>query len=291
MTTRRNFITQAGVLSAAALLAPQFLQAAKPTKKIGIQLYSMRELLPKDVKNVIKRIGQIGYREVETYGFSKETGYWGLTPKQFKSLLTSHGLSTPSGHYGLDSIFSDNNYEDLKTFTGVAQTLGQKYITVPYLNEKVRKSPDDFKQIAERLNKAAEIVKSSGLKLAYHNHDFEYLNIGGTTLFDTILQETDPKLVDLELDLYWVVRAGEDPISYLNKYPGRITMVHVKDMDIKDIKLNTEVGNGSISYPRIIEKCKKMGVKHFIMEQENFAIDPYASITKSYKYMKDVLHL
>lgn len=288
MTTRRDFITQAGVLSATTILAPQLLTASEPTKKIGLQLYSMRELLPNDVKNVIKKIAQIGYKEVETFGFSKQTGYWGLSVKQFKSLLSSHGLTTPSGHYGMDTLFAENNYEDLKTYIGVAQTLGQKYITVPYLNNEVRNSSDDFKRIAEKLNKAGEIVKASGLKLAYHNHDFEFLKTGDTSLFAVLLQETDPKLIEFELDLYWVIRTGEDPITLINKFPGRFTIVHVKDMDIKNNTLNTEVGSGSIAYAGIIKKCKQTAVKHFIIEQENFAIDPFESITKSYKYLKNV---
>ena len=289
MTTRRDFLTQAGFLSAAALLAPALVKAAAGNHVVGLQLYTLRDQLPKDVKGVIAKVAQAGYKEVETFGYSKKGGHWGLSTKEFKSLLSSHGLTTPSGHYGMDQLLGEDKWDDVKDYIETAKILGQEYVTCPYVNEKFRKTPDDFKRIAEKLNKAAELCKKSGLKLAYHNHNFEFEPVNGTMLYNVLLKETNPALVHFEMDLYWVVRAGQDPVKWMRENPHRITMVHVKDMDKAEPNLNTEVGKGSIDFKRIVAEAKKIGVKHYIMEQENFKIDPYTSITESCKYMKNTL--
>ncbi|MBS7563256.1 sugar phosphate isomerase/epimerase [Mucilaginibacter sp. Bleaf8] len=290
MTTRRKFLVQAGMLSATAVLAPKLL-SAKGTKGVGLQLFTLREQLPKDVKSVIAKVAGAGYREVETFGYSKDHGFWGLKPKEFKALLGSNGLTTPSGHYAFDSILAGNNWDEVKLHIEVANTVGQRYYTIPYINDRFRKSADDLKKVSENVNKVAELCKQAGLKTAYHNHNFEFMPVDGVTLYDVLLKEADPKLVQFELDLYWVVRAGKDPVALFNEHPGRFAMVHVKDMDKENHDLNTEVGNGSIDYQTIVAKAKQAGVQHFIMEQENFKIDPYTSITKSCSYMKNVLHV
>jgi sugar phosphate isomerase/epimerase len=291
VTTRRTFLTQTGLLSAAAFLAPSLL-SAKDNERIGLQLYTLRDELPKDVKGVIAKVAAAGYREVETFGYSKENGYWGLKPEAFKALLTSHGLTTPSGHYGMDLLFGEDKWDEVKMNIEVAKALGQTYLTIPYVNEKFRRTADDLKRLVEKVNKTAEMCKQAGLKTGYHNHDFEFKPVDGVTLFDVMMKEGDPKLLHFELDLYWVVRAGKDPITLFKEHPGRIVMVHVKDMDKTRHDLNTEVGSGSINYRAIIKTAKQAGVQHYIMEQENFIdIDPYTSITKSFGYMKNVLHV
>ncbi|WP_158826156.1 sugar phosphate isomerase/epimerase family protein [Mucilaginibacter lacusdianchii] len=291
MTTRRTFLTQAGMLSAAALLAPNIL-SAKGASKTGLQLFTLREQLPKDVKGTIAKVAAAGYGEVETFGYSKDNGYWGLKLPEFNALLTSHGLTTPSGHYGMDSVLADDKYDQVKLGIEAANALGQTYFTIPYVDQRFRKTADDLKRLAEKINKTAEVCKEAGLKTAYHNHNFEFETVDGTTFYDVLLKEGDPKLLNFELDLYWVVRAGKDPVTLFNQHPGRFAMVHVKDMNKTKRELNTEVGTGSIDYKTIVAKAKQSGVQHFIMEQENFTnIDPYVSIGKSLNYMKNVLHV
>jgi len=157
---------------------------------------------------------------------------------------------------------------------------------VPYLGDKLRATADDFKLVADKLNKAGEIGKAAGLKLGYHNHDFEFKPVGGVVLYDVLLKETDPALVDFELDLYWAVRAGLDPIKLIEAHPRRFTMWHIKDMDKAQPEHNTEVGAGSIDFKKIFQHAKTSGLKHIFMEQEYFAIDAYQSITQSAAYMK-----
>jgi len=284
MTNRRTFLTQAGVIGTTLTLAPQLL-SAKTKAVAGLQLYTLRNQLPKDVKGVIARVAKAGYKEVEVFGYSKDKGFWGLTPVEFKQLLTQHGLTSPSGHYGMDELLGEGKFDELDTAIEAAKILGHKYVTMPYVNIKFRKTAADLKNIAAKLNLAAERVKRAGLKMAYHNHDFELIPVEGVTLYEVLLSETNPALVDFEMDLYWVVRAGQDPVKWFEKYPGRFTMVHVKDMDKQDPKLNTEVGTGSVNFKQIFAKAKLAGIKHYIVEQENFKIDPYVSISQSNKYL------
>ncbi|WP_374951949.1 sugar phosphate isomerase/epimerase family protein [Mucilaginibacter sp.] len=291
MTNRRTFLAQAGLLSAGAMLAPELL-SAKSVNGIGIQLYSLRDQLPKDPKGVIARIAKAGYKEVETFGYSKDGGFWGLSAKEFSAVLKANGLKTPSGHYGLDEFFGTGKMDVFNSYIESALVTGQTYIIVPSLNHDFIKTKADFMTIAGKLNNAAEVLKKHGLKLGYHNHNFEWKETEGTTFYDTILNHTDPKLVNMEMDIYWVVRAGKNPVEIFKKHPGRFTFVHVKDMDKKNNELNTEIGTGGIDFKTILGQAKLAGIKHFIVEQENFTnIDPYKSIAQSSAYLKNKLYI
>jgi sugar phosphate isomerase/epimerase len=290
MSNRRTFLTQAGILSAGMALAPQLL-SAKPTGRIGLQLYSLRNYLPKDVKGVIEKVAKAGYKEVETYGYSKQGGFWGLNAKEFSALLKANGLTSSGGHYGLDEFFKTGNTETFDSYIEAALATGQTYIVIPSLDHSLIKTVEDFKSIAGKMNAAAAVCKKHGLKLGYHNHNFEWEKVGGTTFYDTILNETDPKLVSMEMDLYWVVRAAHNPIEIFKNHPGRFAMVHIKDMAKTQHDLNTEIGTGAIDFKTILGQAKLAGIKHYIVEQENFSIDPYKSLTQSSTYLKNTLHI
>jgi sugar phosphate isomerase/epimerase len=288
MNSRRKFITQAGIAAAAGLVLPSFA-CVKTSKAVGLQLYSLRELLPQDPRGVIAKVAAAGYKEVETYGYSPAGGFWGLDPKAFKNLLIENGLTAPSGHYGIDKYIQDGNEEELKSFIAAASAIGSEYLTVPYLGDALRQNADDYKKVAAKLNQAGALCKASGLKIAYHNHDFELKSWGDTTGLEIMLKETDPKLVDFEMDIYWVVRSGKDPVQLFDAYPGRFTMWHIKDMDKANNEKNIEVGSGGIDFKTIFKSAKKAGLKHAIMEQENFDMEPYASIKQSQTYIKNEL--
>ena len=289
MTHRRDFLKHMGLLSLAACTSPQLLTASASPVKIGLQLYSLRETIGQDVKQTLARVAQAGYQEVETYGYSPEKHFWGLTPPEFKAALAAQGLSTSSGHYDLGGFMSGEDEQQLQTAIAAAKGCGQTYVIVPYLDEKQRTSVADFHTVATRLNKAGAQCQAAGLKLGYHNHDFEFKPIDGTTLYDVLLKETDPKLVDFEMDIYWVVRAGQDPINLMQAHPGRFPLWHVKDMDKAKPELNTEVGAGSIDFRKIFAQAGTAGLQHIFMEQENFGMDAYQSIAQSAAYMKNTL--
>jgi sugar phosphate isomerase/epimerase len=284
MNSRRNFIKQTGIAAAATLILPSFTYAK--SKVLGLQLYTLREELPKDVRGVMAKVAQAGYKEVETYGYSVEAKYWGLSPMAFKNVLIENGLKAPSGHFGMDKFIKDGTDSELKSYIEAANTLGSAYVTVPYLGDELRRSADDYKKVAARLNEAGKICKAAGLKLAYHNHDFEFTPWDDTTGYELMLKETDPNLVDFEMDIYWVIRSGKDPVKLFQEHPGRFTMWHIKDMDKADNKLNTEVGSGSIDFAALYKNAKLAGLKHSIMEQENFSKDPFVSIKQSYDHIK-----
>lgn len=285
MISRRIFVQQAGLITAGILIKPSIL-LSKPHQKVGLQLYSLRNLISKDVRGTIKKVADIGFLEVETYGYSTGNGFWGLTIKEFKNLLKSHNLKSPSGHYDFDPYLREGEVDSLKVNIETANRIGQKYLTVPFLNPLLRTNLDSYKTLAEKLNRAAILTKEAGLQLVYHNHDFEFMDFNGTSGYDILLQETDPSEIKFELDIYWTVRAGKDPIALFEQNPGRFSMWHVKDMDKLD-KSFTEVGAGSIDYKEIFTKAKLSGMKHYFVEQDIIKIDPYVSISQSFQHIKN----
>lgn len=294
MTTRRKFLTQAGLISAGVMMAPELLSAKPANNVVGLQLYSLRDQLPKDVKGWIAKVAAAGYKNVEPFGYSKQHGFLGLTAKEFSALLKQNGLKTASGHFGMDEYFVQGKTTDLESYIEAANITGMTYIIVPSINGEVLKSADQFKMVADKMNKAAELCKKSGLKLGYHNHNFEWKPVDGTTFYDVLLKNTDPALVHMEMDIFWVVRSGQNPVELFKRHPGRYALCHIKDRDKTNTNLNTEIGKGSIDYKAILTPAniKTAGLKHFIVEQENYIdIDPYASIKQSCDYCKNVLHV
>lgn len=290
MTPRRTFLKQSGLLmTGIALLPSMAFEHYKNSKKVGLQLYSLREHLDLGLPKIIEKVSKIGYRELEPFGY-RDGKYFGLTPAEFKKILDDNGMTSPSGHYDSNAYLEKSGtVDDFKPLIEVAKTMGHSHIIVPWMNESLRTSIDDYKRATEKLNEAAVLCKSAGLKLGYHNHDFEFKDYNGQNGLDIMLTGTDKSWVDFELDLYWVVRAGQDPVALFNKYPGRFTYWHVKDMDKTDHSKNTEIGSGTIDFKTIFANGKKAGIKHFILEQENFEMDPFESLTKSIDYIQNDL--
>jgi sugar phosphate isomerase/epimerase len=294
MNNRREFIKQTGLFALASTVLPSFAcSAMKPfvaNKNVGLQLYSLRSILPKDVKGVIEKVAQAGYTEVETYGYSAKNGFWGLSPKDFDGLLKNNNIKAVSGHYGLDGFLAGGSADDLKSCIEATKITGGSYVTVPYLGESLRKTADSYKKVAQKLNEAAKLCKANGLNFAYHNHAFEFTKFENTSGYEILLNETDNNLVDFELDLYWAVRSGNDPLSLFKKHPGRFKMWHVKDMDKANKELNAEVGTGSIDFKPIFAQAKLAGVKHYFVEHEtNYKPDELGSVKASFEYLKSNL--
>ena len=283
MISRRNFIVTTGLATTAVLASPSFAFSMNK-KEIGLQLYTLREELPKDVKGTLEKVAQAGYTNVETYGFSTKDQFWGLTPKELKKILDDNGLKAVSGHYNLGSFLYDGNTEELIASIEAAKILKSEFLTVPWVDEPFRRNIADYKKIAARVNEAAKMCKSAGLKLAYHNHDFEFQKHDGVTGYEILLKETDKDLVFFELDLYWVIHSGNDPLKLFRENPSRFKMWHVKDKDKDKINndLNTEIGSGTIDFKPIFKEAKQSGMVHFFVEQENnFATSSFESIKTS----------
>jgi sugar phosphate isomerase/epimerase len=277
---RRTFIESsvaATIVSAASHPLWAKTAAAAPAhhiQPIGLQLYTVRDLMKKDFDGTIAGVAKIGYKEVEF------AGYDGKTPKEVRAVIDHNGLTAPSAHIPMAQI-ENKMPETLEA----ANIVGHKYIVCPWFEVKDR-TPDGYKKAAETFSKAGEACQKAGIQFAYHNHGFEFEKtegLGGKLPLDYLLTETDPKLVKVELDLCWITVAGQDPVAYFNKYPGRFPLVHVKDWSKEgtapkgyDVAVGhpvaeghiANVGQGSIDFKRIFAQAEKAGIKHYFVEND-----------------------
>lgn len=291
--TRRTFIEQSGILGTATLLPLSTLSAMDtPTYKMGLQLFSIHQDMVKDPKGTLVAVKEMGYEDFEIYGFDAEqVSYYGIEAKRFKQVLDDLGLTATSGHYGFSDYFTQSdeamNYFVDQCIKG-AQALQTPYITWPWLAPELR-TIDNFKLLAEKLNIIGEQINAAGLGFAYHNHGFEFdvKDTNGETGYDIILRDTDPSVVKLQMDMYWVMHsASVSPKELIAQQPGRYVMWHIKDMD-KVTRDYTEMGNGSIDYVEILPDPVESGLEYYYIEQGgNFTHSPMKSAATSAAYFK-----
>jgi sugar phosphate isomerase/epimerase len=275
MTTRRQFIATMGaglgLMSARRSLIACASLPAESLQAIGIQLYTVRSLMKDDFEGTLAKIAGIGYREVEF------AGYFNRTPEQVRAVLASNKLTSPSTHIGWPK-----DDEAWKQTVDQAKEIGHEWVTIAYLDAAMRKTPDDWKRIADRFNQLGTMAQRSGLRFAYHNHDFELAPFGETNGLETLLTGTDPKAVDFEMDIYWVVKGGGDPIDYLTRFPNRFAMFHAKDATAAPERKMVDVGAGTIDFGKIFAKAKP---KHVFVEHDNPTI-PLQSAQASYQSLR-----
>jgi len=285
MTNRRTFIKRSGFVAAGLLLGND-LCAGGRKQSVGLQMYTLREVINAgNVAEVMSKVAGIGFKELEVFGYTGRDKFWGKEPKAFKALLKANGLKAPSAHIAFENFLTGKDENEFRLTCEAAAVVGNKFLVIAWLPEQYRKTPEDYKKIALQLNKAAIISRQYGLRLAYHNHDFEFTKMeNGVTGYDIILKDTDDKLVQLELDLYWAVKAGIDPVQLFEKYPGRFPLWHIKDMD-KASGSFTEVGSGSINFSQIMAHKKTAGLQHFFIEQDEIKKDVFESIQQSFDYV------
>ncbi|MGA2100555.1 MAG: sugar phosphate isomerase/epimerase [Candidatus Sulfotelmatobacter sp.] len=284
---RRTFLETATTVTAATLLTSRLGWAAEHRiENVGVQLYTVRDLMKNDFDGTIAQVAKIGYKEVEF------AGYFGRTGQQVRAVCDKNGLSAVSTHVQYDEL--DDKFPSV---VDTSKVIGLKYIVCPWIPEELRKSPDIWKKAAEKFNRCGELSKKGGMQFAYHNHWFEFLPVDGKLPYDELLKECDANLVKMEMDLCWITAAGGDPVKYFNAYPGRFPLVHVKDLktlpkitsggaqnygDTVDL---TEVGSGVIDWKRIFAQADKAGIKHYIVEHDHPKA-PFESIAKSYDYLE-----
>ncbi|MBC7851471.1 MAG: sugar phosphate isomerase/epimerase [Chitinophagaceae bacterium] len=257
---------------------------------MGLQLFSIRQPLSQDVAGTIKQVAGIGYEDCETYGYDPLQGkYYGMKSADFKKLLVDNKLITTSGHYDFTKYF-DKSADDMMRYVDQciegADALGQKYITWPWLDPAFR-NLESFKILTGKLNTIGERINKARLGFAYHHHDFEFVDHDGVNGYEIIMRETDPAVVKLQMDLYWVMHSSKlSPAQLIAKQPGRFVMWHIKDMD-KVSRDYSELGNGSIDFTTILPESARAGLEYYYIEQGgNFAKDPMQSVTDSAKYFK-----
>lgn len=288
---RRTFVKNSGLfLGATVLPMPLFSSVGKPKYKLGLQAFTIRDALAKDLVGSLKTVKTLGYEDLELYGFDAEQiAYYGYRATDFKVILDDLGLTSSSCHYGFTDYVNASK-DELTKFVDAcikgALTLGNSYITWPWMAPEYR-NLETFERLPALLNRIGEQVTNAGLGFAYHNHDFEFENYGGQTGFDRIINGTDPKLVKIQIDLYWAVHAAnKTPQELIAMAPERFVMWHIKDMD-KVTRDYSELGNGSIDYAEMIPKLDGAGLEFYYLEQgSNFAQNSMQSITDSAHFFK-----
>jgi sugar phosphate isomerase/epimerase len=269
MPTRRCFFS---VLAAATTMKVVPADGRYP-RKIGLQLYTVRDLLSADFEGTLREIARLGYQEVEF------AGVFGPNLKAAYDLLRQLGLGAPSLHI---------DYNSLRKHTGAsfetATALAAKFVVCPWLDPSERQTADDWKRVCENLNSIGELASHSGLTFGYHNHDFEFSDLpGGVRPFDLLLAHTDNRFVKFELDVYWAKKANVDAAAYLKAHGSRFRLVHLKDMATDGS--DTEIGRGTIDFDEIISASLAAGVRHFFVEQDHSS-DPMQSIKASISYLR-----
>jgi len=237
----------------------------------SIQLYSVKDETAKDFAKTLEKIAKIGYTSVEF------AGYGGFAAKEMKALLDAYGLKSLGTHTGSQKL--DN---ELAAEIEYNQILGTQYIILPWYEMN---TTAEAKASAEKYNRVAEEIAKAGMVFGYHNHAHEFNLDGGAHLLDSFMAAADPKNVCLELDMYWTAYAGLDPIAYMKKHAGRIELLHIKQILDNESKKCVDLDDGILDFKTIITEAKAAGVKHFVLEQEEFEIDPFISIYKGFKHI------
>ena len=285
---RREFLQTTGFAASGIFLSSYLpsCKSASVSKEVrdnfGLQLYTLRDVLPDDPKGVLKQVASYGYKQIESYEHSKLGIFWGMKNTEFKTLMNDLGMKIVSSHCDINKDFERKAAE--------AAEIGMHYLLCPYLGPQ--KKIDDFKKFAETFNQKGEICKKNGIRFGYHNHDYGFVQLEGQYPQDVLMQDTDKNLVDFEMDIYWVVTAGQDPIAWIDKYPGRFKLCHIKDRkkgatpSQRDVSV--ELGTGSIDFKKILIEADKKGMNYYFVEQEAYEnTTPLAAAKADADYLKN----
>jgi sugar phosphate isomerase/epimerase len=272
MKKRREFLRDMGALAVGSVVLPSFTLLPKKVTNIGIQLYTFRKEMIADPKGTLKQIAALGIKQVESA--SSQLGlFYGLTPADIKQTCNDLGMTLRSAHTSINSKWQYTVEQATET--------GQEYLicsTLPSQGQTV----DNYKKVAEIFNKAGEDCKKANIKFGFHNHYAEFDEENGQVLYDVLLNNTDPDLVHMEMDLGWVIAAGKDPLVYFKNYNGRFPLWHLKDMKGKH---STEFGKGDLDVVNLLKHSKEGGLKYFFVEQEEYTTSAFDSMKQNMDYL------
>ena len=307
MSNRRNFLKKSGTIALGSLILTKEMRASffahAPIHPVGLQLYTLFNVIDADVKGTLKKVADIGYKEVES-AFSKLGGFYGMKPKEFAALTKDTGLSwkshhvigapfkmppgakMPTGADGKPMVIPPmkNLRDNMQELVDQAAEGGIPYLVCANIPTGTM---DEIKSSIEILNKTGEACKKVKITFAYHNHDMEFKSVEGQIPYNMLLDGTSPDIMKMELDICWVTKAGVDPVELFKKHPGRFPLWHVKDID-KDMTGPQPVGTGIVDFKRIFANAETAGMKDFFVEHDMPA-DAFASITTSYNNLQKIL--
>ncbi len=301
---RRQFLKMSGNLAALLALGPVACKLSSNDQKeskedttaanagtvaagtalaaFGLQLYTLRDDLPKDPKGVLKQVASFGYKQIESFE-GKDGMFWGMSNTDFKKYMDDLGMVIVSSHCDINKDFEKKAAD--------AAAIGMKYLICPWLGPQ--KKIDDFKKAADEFNKRGEICKKNGIRFAYHNHAYSFEPVDGQLGQDVMMNNTDPDLVDYEMDIYWVAAAGQDTEAWLKKYKNRFRLCHVKDRakgaTPADHDASVDLGTGSLDYSKLLKTASENGMEYYIVEQEKYeGTTPLKSVEANAAYMKNL---
>ncbi len=277
MTTRRDFLKTMGVLGAGAVALNAFPSCSRK-KEIGLQLYTLRDTVSKDTLAVLKQVSDIGYTHIEPYDF--DGSFFGIGASEFRKMTEDLGMRVTCTHTGITA-------RNANAYLEAAARAGLDYIVLPSPMGRKTDTADDYRNMAAEMNQIGEKARQAGIRFGYHNHSGEFGSGDEGVFYDILLSETDPELVCFQLDIFWIIKAGYDPIPYFRKYPGRFALWHVKDMD--PAGESTPIGNGNIDYAEIFNYADLAGLGYFYVEQESYTKSPIESVKDSYQFIRDHL--
>jgi sugar phosphate isomerase/epimerase len=281
---RRDFLVRASSAGGAAVFglrsavvsghpASRFLhhESREQLSRIGVQLYTVRERMRASVAQTLEQVARIGYKEVEF------AGYFDRSAKDIRALLDANGLTAPSAHSASMPAIRTRFAEVLDE----AATIGHRYVICASIPRR-EMTADGYKRVADEMNRAGELATKVGIKVGFHNHSDDMSALGTTTGLDILLAGTDPKVTSHQLDLFWTVKGGKDPLDYFARYPGRFYSVHVKDMGASGAMV--DVGAGQLPFGKYFAQSAKVGLRHYFVEHDE-PTDPMASIAAAYKHL------
>ncbi len=274
---RRDFLQTVAAGSASIAMGDTTF-ASQQKRPLGVQLWTVRAYLEEDLIGSLRKLAKLGYNELEVFDYDGK--FSGKSPKEFQKICTDLGFTIVSSHYMTgrhNPQLPGSLINGWEKAVEDAASIGIRYMVCAWLYKEERVSLDLYKELANMLNKAGETCKKAGIQLAYHSHNFEFPPIDGIVPYEYLLENTDKDLMKMEADLYWITKAGADPVAYFNKYPGRFPLWHVKDME-RGSEHFAEVGKGVIDFDRIFAARETAGLKHWFVEQDQTNREPFESL-------------
>ncbi|MCC5914857.1 MAG: TIM barrel protein [Balneolaceae bacterium] len=282
--SRRSFLKKTGLLAAGASVATlPFLTSCGSRERdippFGLQLYTLRDVMPDDPVTVLRELADMGYKQIESYEGPMGM-FWGMENTEFRSLMDDLDMTIISSHA--------NVFDDLERKVEEAAEIGMKYIVCPWIGPQ--DSMDDYRQIADQFNEIGEVANSAGIKFAYHNHEYTFEEMDGELPQDVLMERTDESLVEYQMDIYWFAAGNQDPAEWIRRYPGRFTSSHVKDIQNGDDHESVVLGTGSINFEELLPLAKENGMEYFIVEQEAYTnTTPMEAVQANAIYMQELM--
>ncbi len=281
--SRRSFLKTSGLLaSGLALSGIPFLSSCNSARNgvapFGLQLWTLRDVIFDNPEATLRQVAEAGYKQIESFD-GPDGIFWGMGNRNFKELMDELGMTMVSSHA--------NVFEDFERKADQAAEIGVEYLICPWIGPQ--DTLDDYKAIADQFNQIGQTANNAGVKFAYHNHDYTFVEMDGELPQTVLMERTDPDLVEQQMDIYWFVAAGQDPAEWIQRYPGRFTSCHVKDLANGDEPESTVLGTGTINFSELLPLAKENGMKYFIVEQEAYTgTTPLDAIVANAEYMREL---